>query len=219
MPYQDVFDRITTFEWPLAGAVFAIVLGVLAFAVVRYRAGARAESSQDTEHPKVELVYAFVLLLVAVGIVSYTSQVGQRDSAAASTAALNLQVTGFQWCWRFHYLDTPVTVTATCRDGHYPTVVLPVGRPVRVTTSSDDVIHSFWIPEFRYKMDSFPHHTNRFVITIPRAGEWLGHCAEFCGLDHASMLFHVRAVPPAEFDTWLREQTATAGAVTTGPQQ
>ncbi|HEU5033476.1 MAG TPA: cytochrome c oxidase subunit II [Mycobacteriales bacterium] len=218
MPYTSVFDQISTFEWSLAGAVFALVLAVLAFAVFRYRAAARDHASQETEHPKVELVYAVLLLLVAIGIVSYTSQVGQRDSAVASSPAVHLQVTGFQWCWRFSYVGEPVTVTATCQNGHYPTVVLPAREPIHVTTTSGDVIHSFWIPEFRYKMDSFPHHTNSFDLTIPREGQWLGHCAEFCGLDHATMLFHVKAVSPTAFRAWLHTRATTAAAATGGPR-
>jgi cytochrome c oxidase subunit 2 len=59
-------------------------------------------------------------------------------------------------------------------------------------------------------MDSFPHHRNGFSLTVPHPGEWLGHCAEFCGDNHASMLFHVKAVPPAEFRQWLAGQTAAA---------
>ncbi len=196
VPYTDVFDEIARVQWAIAGAVFAVVVGLMLFAVVRYRAGRRAEASQHTEHTKVELTYAAVLLVVAVGFVTFTSQVGTRDSAMATAPAARIEVTGFQWCWTFHYVDTPVTLSATCQDGRYPTLMLPAGEPVTVTVTSTDVIHSFWIPEFRYKMDAFPDHTNRFSITAPHPGEWLGHCAEFCGEDHATMLFHVRAVPP-----------------------
>ena len=120
-----------------------------------------------------------------------------------------MDVTGYQWCWQFHYDGTPVNVTATCLNGDYPTLVLPVGQPVTLRLTSKDVIDALWLPDFRFKRDAFPDHTNRFELTITRRGDWLGHCAEFCGLSHSSMLFHVRAVPPDEFRSWLAAQPAS----------
>jgi cytochrome c oxidase subunit 2 len=111
-------------------------------------------------------------------------------------------VTGFQWCWRFHYVQSGITITATCQNGNNPTLVVPAGRPIRFTATSDDVIHSFWVPQFRFKMDAFPHHVNSFVMTVPHPGLWLGHCAEFCGEDHAFMTFHLRAVSQSVFAQW-----------------
>jgi cytochrome c oxidase subunit 2 len=128
------------------------------------------------------------------------------DNRMPTSYALTVRVTGFQWCWRFAYVGTPVTVTASCLDGHDPTLVVPAGRPVRIETTSSDVIHSFWVPAFRFKMDAFPHHMNSFVMTVPHPGTWLGHCAEFCGDSHAFMTFHLRAVPAGVFSVWLAAQ-------------
>jgi cytochrome c oxidase subunit 2 len=70
---------------------------------------------------------------------------------------------------------------------------------------SVDVMHAFYVPAFLFKRDAFPGLTNRFEVTVRDPGTYLGECAEFCGLDHARMLFTVRAVPPAEFRAWLEQ--------------
>jgi cytochrome c oxidase subunit 2 len=213
VPFRTQFDRTLLFESVIAGAVFVIVLAVLGYALLRYRARRRHAASQDTEHPRIEAAYAVALLAIALAVVMVTRGAMAADNRMPSAVALTVRVTGFQWCWRFAYVGTPVTATASCVDGNDPTLVLPAGQPVRIETTSDDVIHSFWVPAFRFKMDAFPHHLNSFVMTVPHPGVWLGHCAEFCGDDHAFMTFHLRAVPPAVFDTWLaRQQIAGAGA-------
>jgi cytochrome c oxidase subunit II len=83
---------------------------------------------------------------------------------------------------------------------------------VLIQTTSSDVIHSFWVPQFRYKLDAFPHHVNSFVMTVPHPGSWEGHCAEFCGQRHAFMTFVLKAVPAATFDSWIHTPAPAAGA-------
>jgi cytochrome c oxidase subunit 2 len=204
-------------EWVVAGGVFLVIVLVLAYAIVRYRARPGRQASQDTEHPRVEAVYAIVLLAAAGVIVGYTAHQNSRDFTHRSPAYV-VDVTGYQWCWQFRYAGTttptptPTTsTTASCLDGDYPTLVLPVGQPVQLRLTSADVIHAFWLPDFRFKRDVFPDHTNTFVLTINRPGSWLGHCAEFCGLRHAHMLFRVRALPADQFRSWLAAQSIPTG--------
>lgn len=215
MPFEGQFDSTLTFDAVFAGVVFFVVVTVLAYALVRYRAGRRAEASQNTEHPRVESLYALAVLVAAVSIVVVTRQAMAADNQKPTADMPTIQVVGFQWCWRFHYVESDITVTATCQGGKVPTVVVPAGRPVHFTTTSADVIHSFWIPQFRFKMDAFPHHVNSFVMTVPHPGEWLGHCAEFCGENHAFMTFHLRAVTPAAFALWQQAHERSA-ATTVG---
>ncbi len=210
MPFRHVFGTVFSFDYVIAAIVFVAVAGFLVYAIVRYRAGAgRKEASQETEHPKLEGVYVFGVLLLAVGIVSFTARENSADYPAHPKPTMQVVVTGFQWCWQFHYVEADVTQTADCAKGQYPTLVLPVGKTVALSVTSSDVIHAFWIPEFKYKIDAFPHHVNQFDITIPEAGVWPGHCAEFCGLGHDTMLFYLRALPPAQFQTWLSAQPKT----------
>lgn len=87
---------------------------------------------------------------------------------------------------------------------------LPVGRPVTVRLTTQDVIHSFWVPELHGKLDMIPNQTNSFWLQADNAGVYKGLCAEFCGVQHAKMTFLVVAQPQAEFDAWLVQQQAAA---------
>ena len=88
--------------------------------------------------------------------------------------------------------------------GRPPTLVLPVDRTVRLKLIADDVIHSFWVPSFLEKRDLIPGVDNEIDVNVIEPGEWSGVCSEFCGLDHWKMNFSLRAVPPEEFDEWVR---------------
>jgi heme/copper-type cytochrome/quinol oxidase subunit 2 len=116
-----------------------------------------------------------------------------------------VRVTAFQWCWHFQYLGTRVSVNGRCAGGPVPTLVLPANRPVEIELTARDVIHSFWIPGLDFKMDIYPDHVNRFTTTLPE-GRWLGKCAEFCGLFHYGMLFHIQTYPAVRFDRWLQSK-------------
>jgi cytochrome c oxidase subunit 2 len=87
-------------------------------------------------------------------------------------------------------------------------MVLPVDRVVRFELTSDDVIHAFWVPAFLYKHDAIPGRTFEFDVTPTEMGTFQGHCAEFCGLNHAYMNFQVRVVSDEEFDAWVRQEAA-----------
>jgi cytochrome c oxidase subunit 2 len=120
---------------------------------------------------------------------------------------LEVNVTGQQWWWGFEYPDSGV-ITA---DEMY----IPVGRPVRVTLQSNDVIHSFWVPKLAGKTDVVPSKNpkqklNTMWFNAREPGRYSGQCAEFCAQSHAKMKFTVVAVPEADFNTWLQQQRQPA---------
>jgi len=102
--------------------------------------------------------------------------------------------------------------TGVSPDG--PEAVLPVGEPVRVVVTSHDVIHSFYVPVFLFKRDAIPGRESSFDFTIADPGTYGGQCAEFCGVYHSRMPFTIRAVSPAEFETWLSSQPKSSPAAT-----
>jgi cytochrome c oxidase subunit 2 len=122
-------------------------------------------------------------------------------------ARLRIEVVGEQWWWRVHYwlpaADAPVVGANE--------VVLPVGERVEFVLSSPDVIHSFWIPPLAGKLDMIPGRVTRFTVQANEPGLYRGQCAEFCGESHALMAFAVRALEPAEFETWLTARAEPAG--------
>jgi cytochrome c oxidase subunit 2 len=121
-----------------------------------------------------------------------------------------VQVTGYQWCWRFHYAGQPVTVDGQCPGGPLPVLVLPTGRPVELDVTSADVVHAFWVPYLRFKMYAYPGHTDRFTLTLAHPGRWIGRCAQLCGLYHYGMDFYLQAVSPAAFEVFLHAHGGTS---------
>ena len=191
---RDIFHlwRITT----LTGlAVGVIVWGLIAFCVLRYR-----RRSGDEELPKqtryaipIEVLYSVVPLVIVASLFAFTLRTQHRVDHLVAHPAVTVEVTGFQWQWRFHYVEADLDVVGT--QGEQPQMVLPVGATVRIILRSVDVQHSFFVPAFLFKRDNVPGLTNTADLDVVRAGTYLGHCAEFCGLHHDRMEFTVRAVP------------------------
>jgi cytochrome c oxidase subunit 2 len=136
----------------------------------------------------------------------------RRVNELSDDPDLTVVVEGYRWDWRFTYLIDGPDVEVSGTEEARPVLVLPVGRTIRFDLRTADVIHSFWVPEFGTKRDMIPRVENAIDIDITEPGTWTGRCAEYCGLDHASMDFEVRAIDADEFDAWLDEQPAEAEA-------
>jgi cytochrome c oxidase subunit 2 len=129
------------------------------------------------------------------------------DSTAApkrGSTQLTVDVIGHQWWWEVRY---PGTQAVTANEIH-----IPIGERVLVVATTDDVIHSFWVPELNRKIDMVPGRRNTVLLDADRVGVFRGQCAEFCGLEHARMAFLVYADPPARFRAWLAAQARPAAA-------
>ncbi len=145
-------------------------------------------------------VVALTALLV------YVLSEASAMARAGATAAVRIEVTGELWWWRVRYLDAsgnPVFETAN-------DIRIPAGEWVEFVLKSDNVIHSFWIPELGGKLDMIPGHVNRLRVRSPGAGRYTGQCAEYCGAQHANMKFDVQAMAPDAFQAWLSAQAQPA---------
>lgn len=121
---------------------------------------------------------------------------------------LTIDVTGNQWWWEVHYQrDVPSAGFATANE-----IRIPVGVQVQLRLHSNDVIHSFWVPNLAGKMDVMPGHVNSLVLQADREGVFRGQCAEFCGAQHARMALYVIAQTREAFDAWMAQQRAPAAA-------
>jgi cytochrome c oxidase subunit 2 len=194
--------------WEIIGActVFGLIVVTLLFALLRSKTRWGRHASGVHEWNLLEGGYAVVITLAAVSVMTLSLTADARTDH--KPPAVRVTVTGYQWCWRFSYQGTPVSVTANCVDGHTPTLVLPVGETVRLRVTSADVIHAFWVPYLRFKTFAYPNYVNSFETSIPTVGSWPGRCSEFCGLYHYAMDFTVRGVTPAAFRSWLHTQEA-----------
>lgn len=153
------------------------------------------------------IVYGGVVLssLLLVPVVAVTMLV-ERDLRDAADGGMTIEVVGHQYWWDVYYPDP--NGEGTVRDANE--IHIPVGEPVLLRVTSNDVIHSLWVPEIHGKIDLIPGHTNELTIQADEPGVYRGRCAEFCSIGHALMRLIVVATPPDEFDQWLLEQSRPA---------
>jgi cytochrome c oxidase subunit 2 len=208
---RHIFAHAFGLETLIAAIVFVLVWTAIFVAVVTSARKKRTDTpaSKREEHSKVEILYAVAVAGVAAFVVYLSFSTTSEEAKGAAQHATRVDVTAFQWCWRFTYPGSGRTVTGTCEHGDLPTMVIPVDTPVTVQITSKDVIHSWWVPELRYKMDGFPDHTNSFTFTVPQTGRWEGRCAEFCGHGHTTMDFYLQAVPKKQYQRWLASGSST----------
>lgn len=209
-PQGPAGEAISNLWWTLlamGGAVYVVVMGFMLVALFRRR---QEPDEQRALRPGLArviwlggLVVPAVILFAVDGLT-----VGVLRALADPSAApvMTIRVVGRQWWWEVHYPEYQVV---TANEVH-----LPVGQPVEIELVSDDVIHSFWVPELHGKLDLNPGMTNRFWLQADVAGEYWGECAEFCGVQHAKMQFIVVAEPAEQLAAWLDQQRQPAPAPT-----
>ncbi|MGH2962954.1 MAG: cytochrome c oxidase subunit II [Solirubrobacterales bacterium] len=200
---------------PIGVAVAVIVFGLVLFTLVRYRRRGDELPRGREGPPILEGLYALVLAGVVVFLLTMTFRTDDEVTAVSTDPGAEVDVTAFQWGWRFTYPGEGVTVVGD--DRRPPMLVVPTDTAVRFTVTSRDVIHSFWIPELRFKRDAFPNREDSFDLSFEE-DEMVGRCAEFCGLAHGEMTFDVVAMAEAEFDDWLATQRR-AGEIQHGAPQ
>lgn len=215
MDPRSIFGLVFSTESVIAAVVFVAICAAVALALVLSRRRKRAgrPPSQRAENNPLEIAYGVTVAAIAAFVIFLSLHTTNEEAAAKAVGRAQVRVTGFQWCWRFSYPGHHIAVTGACRSSHLPTMVVPAGVPVTIQTTSSDVIHSWWVPGLRYKMDAFPNHTNRFTMTVGHPGRWIGRCAEFCGNYHYTMDFYLKAVPLKQYRQWLASHAGgSAGA-------
>jgi cytochrome c oxidase subunit 2 len=197
--------RINALWWYLfavGGVVYLVVMGYLLLALFRRRSDARDEGS-PSEGPRVVVwggaVIPALILVVTFGVTVFTMGALNEPEEAND---LIIEVTGNRWWWDVRY---PGFGFRTANEIH-----IPVDQPVAVKLTSDDVIHSFWVPKLHGKLDMIPGQVTEFWLEASEPGVYLGECAEFCGIQHAKMQFLVIALEESEFEAWVTQQQQPA---------
>lgn len=187
------------------GAAYMITMAMLGWALFSSRRGRYVGWAAGRS---VVVAWGVAIpILVFLTILFYSVGVGRMFGTESMKDALTVHVTGKQWWWQIRYMKGSDVVAATANEIH-----LPAGTPVRFKLSSNDVIHSFWVPNLSGKMDLIPGRTNEIWLRADHEGVWRGQCAEFCGVQHAHMGLEVVAESPAKFYQWLQWQTQPAPA-------
>lgn len=209
MPFRAAFSSLfaqnTTIAWVVFGMVLVAMAGAMVHSWLRRRKG--KDPSRRSKANRVELGYAGALTGMVIFLVISSFAANAKDYPDPPKPAATVRVTGYQWCWRFQYEAAGRTSYGQCHGDNpaaLPVLVVPAGQPVRLDVTSADVVHAVWVPHWRFKLYAYPGHVQHLTVTIPRPGQWIGRCAQICGLDHFEMDFWLRAVPPASYRAFLR---------------
>jgi cytochrome c oxidase subunit II len=228
--------------WSWAGvaalALGVIVWGLIFWCCIRYRKRDDRIPRQTKYNLLIELICVTVPFITIVILFWRTVVVEDYVDTLSSKPDVLIQVDAFKWNWQFEYHDvkggngrevsqvysgqknyttggqTPLYVNTVGSDNEIPVLVVPIHKTVQVIEHSEDVIHSFWVPEFLFKRDVIPYgtlaqqrqsglHDNRFEFTATNQGSYVGRCAELCGTYHSQMNFEVRVVTPQVFTAYL----------------
>ncbi|HEX3684181.1 MAG TPA: cytochrome c oxidase subunit II [Bryobacteraceae bacterium] len=213
--------HIANLWWFFFAVLAAIFLAVMAFALwtlTRRHRGIEQEPlegkhkpSEATESRLTRVVAGLTIATVLILFVLLVSSITTGKSISElrdKQHGLIIEVTGNQWWWQFRYMnDDSNEILITANEIH-----IPVGRPVMIRGMSQDVIHSFWAPNLNGKRDLIPSRITEEWIQADHAGAYRGQCAEFCGLQHAHMVFWVVAEAPDKFKQWFDAQLQPAAA-------
>ena len=207
--YGDTIQGIYTLVFWLAAIVFvAVLLATIVFSFA-FREKPGRVAKQIHGNTRLEVVWTLIpVILVVVIAVPTFDAISKTSGADAPSDALQVNVIGHQWWFEFEYPELGIT---TANEIH-----VPVDRPVEFTLLSEDVIHSFWVPQLAGKVDLVPGHENNlwFTPNEARAEPYLGQCAEYCGTSHANMRFRVYVDSVADFDAWTANEAAERAAPT-----
>ncbi|MGF1909913.1 cytochrome c oxidase subunit II [Vibrio kasasachensis] len=210
-------------------AIALVVFGAMFYSIYQHRKSKGAVAAHFHESTKVEIVWTIIpiIILIAMAIPATKTLLAMEDT---SQSDLTIKITGSQWKWHYSYFEQDVeffSLLATTQnqiDGieekgaHYllevdNPLVLPINQKIRFLMTSDDVIHSWWVPDFAVKKDTIPGFINEAWTKIDQPGVYRGQCAELCGRAHGFMPIVVHAMTQIDYDEWLankKDQLALA---------
>ena len=218
---QRVYDLHMTIFY-ICCVIGLLVFGAMFWSIVHHRKAKGVQPAQFHESTKVEILWTAipVVILILMAIPATQTLIAMEDTSKSDVTVL---VTGSQWKWHYKYLEYPVeyySLLATPakqiqnklrKDKNYllevdRPLVIPTGRKVRFLMTSDDVIHSWWVPAFAVKKDANPGFINEAWTQVDQPGTYRGQCAELCGKDHGFMPIVVVAKTPEDFDVWIKAE-------------
>ena len=229
---RSVFDLHMIIFW-ICVVIGVVVFGVMFWSMLIHRRSTGQQPAHFHESTTVEILWTVVpfVILVAMAVPATKTLIDIYDT---SESELDIQVTGYQWMWKYEYLGENVTFTSRLdresdrvrQSGIVPTreshphylldvdnrLVLPVDTKVRFVITSDDVIHAWWVPALGWKQDAIPGFINEAWTSIEQPGVYRGQCAELCGKDHGFMPIVVEAVSKEDFKQWLAQRKPAPAA-------
>ena len=231
---HQIYD-LHTLIFLICCAIFVVVFGAMFYAIFRHRKSAGHKAEQFHENTTVEIVWTIITFLILIGMAYPATKtvIAMKDT---SSPDLTIKATGYQWKWGYDYLQEGISFyssLATSRDqleGKAPRgvnyllevdnpVVVPVGKKVRLITTANDVIHSWWMPAFGVKQDAIPGFVRDTWFKVDKPGTYRGQCAELCGKEHGYMPIVVEAVEPEQYALWVADQKKKMAAQADDPNK
>jgi cytochrome c oxidase subunit 2 len=199
---NDAYNWVSIF----AIAILVLVEGTLILFVIRYRRRGRprtAEGPQVHGATRLELIWTGIPVLILAAIASFLFYklpgIQNVPSAQAEGGPLRVKIDAHQFYWQFTYPDGSISIDE---------LHAPVDRTVRVDITSEDVDHSWWVPELGGKFDAIPGHTTHTWFKAAQEGTYRGRCGEFCGVFHAEMAARVVVESKEDYEAWIGERAA-----------
>src|SRR5271154_5722666 len=212
-PAQSIYG-LSLFVLAITAAVFVLVFGLLAYAVIKFRERAhddKREPPQVYGSSQVETAWTVIPVLIVLVLFLATARViANVQEATKPDDALEVTVIGHQYWWEYRY---PGLNVVTANELHVPVSDPTHPTPTFLTLLSADTDHSFWVPRLAGKTDLIPNHPNSMWIDPHETGVYLGQCAQYCGVQHANMLLRIYVETRDEFDRWAQEQSRPAQTV------
>ena len=224
---EEIFDLHMLIMW-ICVWIGVVVFGIMFWSLWKYRKSSGAIAAKFDDHYWLEIAWtiAATVILVGMAIPSTSVMIKAYDDTEGD---INIMVTGYQWKWQYKYLEDGVSFfsnLATSQeeiDNALPKgefylsevdepLVIPINKRIRFLITGNDVIHSWWVPDFAVKQDAVPGFINTAWTNVPKPGIYRGACTELCGLKHAFMPVVVRAVEQEEYEAWIVEKIALAEA-------
>lgn len=209
---RDMFD-FWVYSAIAALAVGVFVWGLIFWCIIRYRKKSDELPVQTRYNLPMELLFTVTPFLVIAVLFYYTAVIQSDVTKITDNPDRTVTVTAFKWNWEFSYPETdpdgdgpekPVSTVGT--SDYVPVLVVPTNERIRFEEISEDVIHSFWVPDLLFKRDVMPGYTNQFEVTIEQEGAYVGRCAELCGAYHSMMNFELRAVSSQDYEAFLQHK-------------
>ncbi|MCH9718302.1 MAG: cytochrome c oxidase subunit II [Actinomycetia bacterium] len=210
---EDLWEGAWVAAWPVGMLVWGLMIVAIILFARRKRSGIPEQTAYNLP---LEVMYTVAPLIMIFGLFWFAARDGSEILSVDKPSDHTVNVVGFRWSWAFNYVEEDTFEIGTPQDD--PMLWLPVDEPVRIDLTSPDVIHSFWVPAWLFKKDVIPGKMNSFIVTPNKQGEFVGKCAELCGVDHSRMLFDVKVVPRAEFEAHMEDLRAAgnSGQLETG---
>jgi cytochrome c oxidase subunit 2 len=199
--------------WLAAAIVGAFTMILILWPAIFHRKKDETFPKQTQYNIPTEIAYTVIPFVIIAVLFAFTARAENRIVAVSPASVTNVHditVNGIQWSWQFTYKEAGEKATVTGTPAKPPVLYMPLGETVRFTITASDVIHGFWIPAFMIQIQNLPGVTNKLEFTANKLGEFPGRCNILCGRQHSQMLFTVKVVTPAEYDSYI--QSLKAGA-------